>query len=299
MTSTTHNIKHSLLLPIFATLLLALASCKDARIHQHPEWAKYYQDAGIANAGIILRDQAHDAVHYYNLAQDTAHQLPASTFKIMLSLAGLELGVLKDDKFIIPFYGDSSSSHPEWNQDLTLRQAFEYSSEPYFKELARRIGKERLQHFLDTVQYGNKTIGDSVATCWTDNSLLISADEQLGFIRKLYFDQLPFTDRTQRIVRSLMLRSSSPDGLKYYYKTGWGHNTQQQQVLWIVGYLEHQVKVTEAPKSMNKSDERNYVYFFAQSFAIPSTETNSQAWAAKRLTVLQQVLQDYRANNSR
>lgn len=279
-------------------LLSTVFACQDARIHEHPEWAKYYEEAGIAKAGIIIRDQTHDAVHYYNLSQDTAHQLPASTFKIMLSLAGLELGVLKDDKFIIPFSGDSTNK-PEWNRDLNLREAFELSSEPYFKELVRRIGKERLQHFLDTVQYGNKTIGDSVANCWTDNSLLISADEQLGFIRRLYFDQLPFTDRTQRIVRSLMLRETTANGLKYYYKTGWGHNSQQQQVLWVVGYLEREMKVTEAPKSMNKSDQRNYVYFFAQNIVIPHAEKNSQEWADKRLSILKNVLKDYTDNNSR
>ena len=175
---------YSLFVCLFS--LLSFLSCRDARIHEHKEWGKFYEEEGIKNAGIILRDQTHDAVHYYNLKQDTTHYLPASSFKILLSLVAVELGVLQDDKFIIPFNGDSSG-RADWDKDMNLREAFEVSSEPFFKEVARRIGKENLQHFLDTVRYGNKTIGDSVATCWTDNTLKISADEQVGFIRKMYF----------------------------------------------------------------------------------------------------------------
>jgi beta-lactamase class D len=96
---------------LFVFCLLSIStffSCRDARIHEHSNWGKYYEVEGIKNAGFILRDQAHDAVHYYNLNHDTAHYLPASTFKIMLSLVALELGVVQDDKFIIPFNGDST-----------------------------------------------------------------------------------------------------------------------------------------------------------------------------------------------
>ena len=274
----------------------AFFSCRDARIHEHSNWGKYYEAEGIKHAGFILRDQAHDAVHYYNLNHDTTHYLPASTFKIMLSLAALELGVVLDDKFIIPFNGDSSG-RSDWDKDLTLREAFEVSSEPFFKEVARRIGKEKLQHFLDTVRYGNQKLGDSVATCWTDNTLKISADEQVGFVRKLYFNQLPFTDRTQRITRSLMLRESA-NNRKLYYKTGWGEN-DTAKILWTVGFAEYEVKVKEKEGSMNKSDERNYVYFFAQNFEIPKTDTGSKNWSEKRKELLNSILKDYTENTSK
>ncbi|MES2479993.1 MAG: penicillin-binding transpeptidase domain-containing protein [Bacteroidota bacterium] len=284
---------------LFVFCLLSIStffSCRDARIHEHSNWGKYYEAEGIKNAGFILRDQAHDAVHYYNLNHDTAHYLPASTFKIMLSLVALELGVVQDDKFIIPFDGDSTG-RPDWDKDLTLREAFEVSSEPFFKEIARRIGKERLQHFLDTVRYGNQKLGDSVATCWTDNTLKTSADEQVGFVRKLYFNQLPFTDRTQRITRSLMLRENT-DSRKLYYKTGWGEN-DTAKILWTVGFAEYEVKVKEKEGSMNKSDERNYVYFFAQNFEIPKTDTGSKNWSEKRKEILNSILKDYTENTSK
>lgn len=270
-------------------LMLSIFSCRDARIHEHKDWAEVYQAEGVKNAGVIIRDQSHDAVHYFNLDRDTAEILPASTFKIMLSLVGLELGIVQDDKFIIPFTGDSSG-RSDWDKDLSLREAFKVSSEPFFKELARRIGRERLLHFIDSCNYGNKTIGDSVSTCWTDNTLKISADEQVGFVRRLYFNQLPFTDRSQRIVRSMMLRDKG-NGRKLYYKTGWGYNNNgQNNVLWIVGYAEYEIKLSEQVGSMNKSDERNYVYFFAQNFDVPATSINNKDWAELRLKFIDQIL---------
>lgn len=279
------------LLSLFSTF--CLVSCRDARIHDHPEWGKYYEQAGIKSAGFILRDQTHDAVHYYNLNHDTTHYMPASTFKIVLSLVALELGVVQDDKFIIPWDG-IVTGRPDRDRDLTLREAFEVSSESYFKEVARRIGKERLQQALDTIRYGNKIIGDSVANCWTDNSLKISADEQVGFVRRLYFNQLPYADRSQRIVRSLMLRETA-NNRKLYYKTGWGEN-DTAHVLWAVGFAEYEMKVKEDKASMNKSDVRNYVYFFAQNFEIPQSDTGKN-WADDRLHILNQVLADYTAKN--
>lgn len=272
---------------------LLLNSCRDARLFDHPEWAKYYEDEGIKNAGIILRNHAHDAVDYYNLSRDTAHVMPASTFKIMLSLVALELGVVQDDKFVIPWNGQASGK-PEWDKDLTLREAFAVSSEPYFKEVARKIGAVRLQHYLDTVRYGNQKMGDSVATCWTDNTLQISADEQVGLMKKLYFNQLPFTDRSQRIVRSLMLRGTEGNR-KMYYKTGWG-TTATTNVLWVVGFAEYEQKIKEQKGSMNKSDERNYVYFFAQNFEVPRNDT-SKNWADIRIKILGNLMDDFATKN--
>lgn len=270
--------------------LIIQSSCQNARIKERSDWAKIFSAAGALDGGIILRDQSHDAVTYYNLTRDTTHLSPASTFKIVLSLAGLELGVLRDDRFVIPWDGIPTGK-PEWEKDLSLREAFRVSSEPYFRELARRIGKERLQHFLDTFNYGNKKIGDSVATCWVDGSLKISADEQLGLMKRLYFDDLPLSDRTQRIVRSIMLMEEE-NGRKLYYKTGWGNNGDKN-LLWCVGFAEYEVKVKEMKGSMNKAGVRNYVYFFAENMDIDKQADPAAGWRNKNIDVVKQVLNNY------
>lgn len=275
---------------LLLSALIFQSSCRNARIKERSDWAKIFQSQGALDGGIILRDQSHDAVTYYNLSRDTTHLSPASTFKIVLSLAGLELGIVRDDRFVIPWDGISTGK-PEWEKDLSLREAFQVSSEPYFKELARRIGKERLQHFLDTFNYGNKKIGDSVSTCWVDGSLKISADEQLGLMKRLYFDDLPLSDRTQRIVRSIMLMENE-NNRKLYYKTGWGRNGANN-LLWCVGFAEYEVKVKEMKGSMNKAGVRNYVYFFAENIDLSKDANPAMEWRSKNIGIVKQVLDNF------
>ena len=62
---------------------------------------------------------------------------------------------------------------------------------------------------------------DPIDSFWLNNTLKIKPDEQLGLVKKLYFDQLPFFKRTQEIVQSVMLREQNSN-YKLYYKTGWG-----------------------------------------------------------------------------
>jgi beta-lactamase class D len=71
-----------------------------------------------------------------------------------------------------------------------MAQAFRLSAVPYYQEVARRIGQPTMQLWLDSIKYGNMKIS-RIDTFWLDNSLLISPDEELGFVKKLYFDQLP------------------------------------------------------------------------------------------------------------
>jgi beta-lactamase class D len=92
-------------------------------------------------------------------------------------------------------------------------------------------------------------MGADITACWQDSSLLITPDEQVGFLKKLYFDELPFSKRTQRLVRSIMLQESTPQ-YKLYYKTG-THNSFKTQMAWMVGFLE---------------DSTNHPYFFANNF---------------------------------
>ena len=75
---------------------------------------------------------------------DTQRFLPASTFKIVNSLIGIETGKIVDEKMIIPW--DSVQRwNRDWNRDLTMEQAFKVSSVPYFQEVARRIGRDTMK----------------------------------------------------------------------------------------------------------------------------------------------------------
>lgn len=275
--------------------LLFFASCRNVRIKEHTEWESRFREYGITNGCFILRDHAHESVHLYNKERCLQRYVPASTFNIMISLVALETGTAQDETLVIPW--DKLDRKPEWNRDMDMREAMKVSNLGYFQELARRIGRQNFQHYLDTIKYGNMTIGRAADSFWINNSLQISADEQIGFLRKLYFEELPFTVRTQTIVRSIMLREDSA-GNKFYYKTGWGYTPKGNSLLWVVGFLEHAEQVREEKASMNKSNVRNYPYFFALNFELPPGDT-TRNWPQARLELLHKLLDDYGATRNR
>ena len=216
--------------------------------------------------------------------------LPASTFKIFNSLVALETAVASDDQLVIKW--DSIRRRDTWDKDMTMREAFTVSNLPYYQEIARRIGPTRMQHFIDTAHYGNMTLKGRIDSFWLNNSLQISADEQVGLLKRMYFAELPMSERSQRIVKTMMLQEQTAE-YNLYYKTGTAP-VGDKYIYWIVGFSEKIEHVKEAEGSMNKSDVRNYPYFFAQNFEVPVSDT-AKDWFKIRKDILHEVLRDYGA----
>jgi beta-lactamase class D len=210
-------------------------SCSVNRAKVDDSLKKYFDDNKVEGCFTMLNN-SDGKVTVYNLNIDTTRLLPASTFKIVNSLIGLEIGVITDEKMTIKWDGIKRSNE-DWNKDMDMQEAFKVSCVPYYQEVARRIGKDTMKLWLDSIGYGNKNIGDKIDSFWLDNHLKISADEQLGLVKRLYFDQLPFQKRTQQIVRDAMLQEDN-SVYSLYYKTGWGFDEKHSNVGWVVGWIE-------------------------------------------------------------
>jgi len=277
----------NILLSLFS--LFFLLSCQTNRIKEKKEWGSYFEKYGLdkTTGCFELKDHNHESVYYYNIDRCSKRYTPASTFKIFNSLAALETAVASDDQLIIKW--DSIKRRPEWDKDMNMHEAFSVSCVPYYQEIARRVGPGRMQHFLDTVHYGNANMGGSMDQFWLNDSLKISADEQIGFLKKLFFVELPFSERTQRIVKVLMLREQTPE-YNLYYKTGTGV-TGNKTIYWIVGFTEKIEHMKEPKGSMNKSDSRYYPYFFAENFEVPTGDT-SKNWHQIRIDIMKDILKE-------
>lgn len=236
------------------------------------ESLKKYFDEYKADGCFTMFNNKDGKVTVYNMALDTARYTPASTFKIMNSLIGIETGKITDEKMLIKWDGIKRSNE-NWNKDLTMEEAFKVSSVPYYQEVARRIGKPTLQKWIDSVHYGNQNTGKQVDTFWLDNSLKISADEQLGLVKRLYFDQLPFQKRTQQIVRDVMVQESNTQ-YTLAYKTGWGFDEQGGNIGWITGWVE----------------ENRHPYFFSLLVKTPAKDFDMRA---ARINILKNILKQY------
>jgi beta-lactamase class D len=233
-------------LPVWLSLVLLFVACTPDSVKVDDSLGKYFEENKTKGC-FALMDNGTGEFTVYNLSRyrDSSY-LPASTFKIVNSLIGLQTGKITNDSMVIPWDG-VKRSYDSWNKDLTMYEAFRVSSVSYYQEVARRIGLEDMQRYLDTLNYGSKKITTAIDSFWLDNSLKITPDEQLGLVKRLYFGQLPFFKTNQEIVKRAMLFENNAN-YRLGYKTGWGFSSPQRDkhIGWVVGWIE----------------ENNHPYFF-------------------------------------
>lgn len=219
-------------------LLAVLAGCSPRIIEwQDPKaigFTKHPENEGHAGS-LLIFDESANRYWAHNAARVDSAFLPASTFKIFNSMAALESGVAKDEKLVIP-WDSTVRSIETWNQDLDMASAIKYSCVPYYQEIARRVGREKMQEYLIREGYGNASIGPEIDMFWLDASLKISQMQQIEFLRKLRHGKLQFSSRNQSIVRTIMLNDSTDD-YTIRGKTGWGF-VKGRNYGWWVGWVE-------------------------------------------------------------
>lgn len=262
------------ILPVFAGLALLIAGCRSNNVTVDNSFQKYFDDNKV-NGCFGLWDNAQNEFTIYNLKRfrDSAY-LPASTFKIFNSLAALSTGKIFSDTVIVPWDKvrriAPGADSMAWNKDMNMREAFAVSNVGFYQEMARRIGRDTMQMLLDSVKYGNHKIGGAVDSFWLNNSLKITADEELGFVKRLFFRQLPFQNREQEIVKDLMIREKN-DKYTLAYKTGWGKTDKGTQLGWVVGWVE----------------ENRHVYFFSMNIETPDKNVDM---VTVRMNILKGIL---------
>lgn len=163
---------------------------------------------------------------------------PASTFKIPNSLIALETGVVSDpDKDVFKWDGVRHSNEA-WNRDHTLRSAIAVSALPVYQEIARRIGPERMQKYVDLFDYGNRNIGGGTDHFWVGGDLKIDCIQQIDFLDRLRRRALPISQRSQDLVVDILPATKAGEAT-IRAKTGLLLGKQGQPSLgWLVGWAE-------------------------------------------------------------
>lgn len=220
---------------LISGLLFSFLGCSPNNVDVDESLQKYFTDNKVEGCFALLNNN-NGKFTIYNLERyrDSSF-LPASTFKIVNSLIGLQTGIIVNDSMVIKWDG-VVRPRLEWNKDLSMYQAFRLSCVPYYQEVARRIGKDTMQLWLDSLHYGTKKIKGPIDSFWLNNTLKITPDEELGLIKKLYFNQLPFYRINQEIVKRAMVFEVTPED-SLSYKTGWGQKENGSHLGWVVGYI--------------------------------------------------------------
>ena len=211
---------------------------------ENNDWRSFYDRYNVSGC-MLIYDLTKNEYLIYNNKRCNESFIPASTFKILNSLIALETGVIKDENQVIP-WDSVNRQYDKWNMDQTLRTAIKYSAVWAYQEIARRIGEQRMQHYVDSVKYGNCNISGGIDRFWLAGELRITPLQQVEFLRRLYSDDLPFSKRNLDIVKDIMINDQTGNYI-LRGKTGWADITG-----WYVGYLE----------------ENDNVYFFANNIDI-------------------------------
>lgn len=197
------------------------------------DYKKYFDEYGVKGSFMVY-DMNNDKYVYYDSARCYERFTPASTFKIPNSIIGLETGVIADENFVIPW--DSVKTRETCSADMTLKDAIKFSCVWYYKELARRVGAEKMQEMLNAFDYGNKDITSGVDKFWLEGSLKISQAEQIKFLKKLCTYDLPVSRRSIDILKNIIVLDSAA-GYVMRGKTGWGLQ-DNMEIGWLVGWVE-------------------------------------------------------------
>jgi beta-lactamase class D len=217
--------------------------------------AKHFADDGTQ--GTFVGYKVDD---YLVISSDKARsgepKLPASTFKVPNSLIALETGVVEDpDKDVFKWDGVKRPIEA-WNRDHTLRSAIAASAVLVYQEIARRIGQERMQKYVDLFEYGNRDIGGGIDQFWLTGNLRIDPVQQVDFLDRLRRGTLPISRRSQDLVRDILPVTKVGDSIIRAKSGLLGAERGEPSLGWMVGWAEKGAAQTVFALNMDCAEPR-------------------------------------------
>ncbi|MBK9035359.1 MAG: class D beta-lactamase [Myxococcales bacterium] len=166
---------------------------------------------------------------------------PASTFKIVNTLIGADVGLISGPDAVLRYdpvrYPPAQIANPEWKRDQSVRRALEVSAVPLYRRLALDIGAARMQAHLDALAYGNRSIAGGLDQFWLTGGLAVSAREQVALVAGLLAATLPVTAAAMATVREAVQRETLGDAT-IHWKTGTGELDDGGWIGWLVGWVD-------------------------------------------------------------
>jgi beta-lactamase class D len=206
---------------------------------------------GETKSCFLLYDERNRSVTREPSEGCSTRATPASTFKIPHALAALDARVVSGAHESIAYDG-SEQYFESWKKDHDLASAMRLSVVWYFQRLAERLGYGREREYLEAFEYGNQDASGPLTSFWLGDSLQISPDEQLAFLRRFFEGRLPVREDAARTVREILVQPQGrivnalgehafggpwPEGTTVYAKTGRAED-QGRAAAWLVGRVE-------------------------------------------------------------
>ncbi|HET9485445.1 MAG TPA: penicillin-binding transpeptidase domain-containing protein [Xanthomonadales bacterium] len=223
----------SMLLAVLS--LVAVGAMPAPAWHDHPDFARLLADAGARGTIVVLDEQA-KRWHVADRARAQRGFLPASTFKVFNALVALDAGSVADEHEVIAWDG-VEREFDSWNRDHDLASGMKASAVWFYQEIARRSGESRMRSSLERAGYGNGDLRAGIDRFWLEGGFRVTPVEQITLLQRLADDALPFTPRSQAIVRRV-IEVDRGDGFVLRGKTGMLRPGTDGAIGWFVGWVE-------------------------------------------------------------
>ena len=225
--------QHFFKVAIFIVLLYA---CSPNNVKNDSAIAQLMDSAGMQGSFALLENGTEQfTIHNLSKYKDSA-MAPAATFYIVPALIGVDQGIIN-------------------HHDTTLNLN---DSAQFYKAVIAKIGRQQILKVLDSLHYGKGIASADSTHFWEDGSLVITPDEQLGLIKRVYFKDLFFQKKSQEKLKKMILMEDNSN-YRLSYITGID-TTANKNAAWVLGYVEENqhpyffVLNTNANNSANLTD---------------------------------------------
>jgi len=219
---------------ILFSLLLAPAFAKADNL------VNYFQNK--SGCFILYNVSEAKTVERYNPTHCATRVSADSTFKIALSLMAFDQNIISS-KTVFGWNGNKKAL-PQWNHNQTPKTWLQYSVVWVSQGLTPQLGLSKIKKYLDNFKYGNQDFSgtprkqDGLTQAWLSNSLKISADEQLDFLKRFITRDLNVSQESIELTKQNLFLEKLTNGWKLYGKTGSGHAQNKMTEGWFVGFVE-------------------------------------------------------------
>lgn len=244
------------------------------------ELATFFQNK---NGCFILYDLTKkELISEYNSTR-CEERIPAdSTFKIPLSVMAFDQKMIDQNSVFI--WDKKDRGIDVWNNDQTPQTWMTYSTVWVSQLLTPKLGLHTIKNYLRKFNYGNQDFSGGIKQAWLNNSLKISAKEELEFLLALDQYRLPVSKTAiDSTLRNLYLETS-PNGWKLYAKTGTGDSAHtptniklRKEDGWFVGYVT----------------KTKHTYVFVLNFSDLKRPQTSEAGGLRAKEIAKKILQQF------
>ena len=224
-------------------LMMAVAlffGCSPNNVKLDASITKILDSAGVDGSFALLENGSGQfTIANLSRYKDSAYS-PLNTFFIIPSLIALDKGVINQNQ-------------ATWVSADSIA---------FYQNLMSIFGREAIIKSIDSIHYSNEF--------WRDQSLRITADEQLGLIKKMYFKELPFQKRSQDLYKKMISKEDNSNYHLSYIEA----SDSLSQISWVVGFIE----------------ENKHIYFFVLNTSAKTKELAKEGASKSSVPLLKVIL---------